>query len=92
MYKNFLICDTLEGLSPEVYEGAIAVLSGDLSVIHFVEGGSWVEKKVGPSLELSWPLDSVFPVANEKEPKDLLGFGEWELIAKEPVFMWRRIK
>ena len=91
MYKNVLMVETLDGLSTQLYDGAVVMVNGDTSSIYVVEGGGWVKKSLGPSLELSWPVDSIMCTA-EKDPRDLLGFGKWELIVKEPVFMWKRLE
>lgn len=90
-YKNVFLCDAVEDLPELAHGDTVAILVSDLSSAYLVEGGVWVRKNLGTNLERSWPLDSVFCIASEKEPADLLGFGEWELIKKAPVFMWRRI-
>ena len=55
------------------------------------ESGSWVREEFFHA-EASWPVGSVFCYADETDPATTLGFGVWELIVKEPVFMWKRLK
>ena len=89
-YKNLFLCDSVNDLSTILYEGAVAIIISDLSLIHYVEGGTWISKPIGSSPDSMYPLDSIFQSASEKDPADILGFGKWELVAKEPFFAWQR--
>ena len=106
-YNVYLCDTEADLPSVELKPGFIAITKDNLGRYYHVNSSLvWVKEDMkgnpgaqgppGPQgdpgkPELAWPLDSVFCVANEKEPADLLGFGKWELIIKEPVFMWRRV-
>lgn len=87
--RNLFVCDTEVDLPPNE-EGVAMVKSKPSGFYSRPYGGNWAWIQVSDP-ESSWPLDSVFCVSNEKDPSDLLGFGKWELIQKEPFFAWKRV-
>ncbi len=41
--------------------------------------------------ELAYPIGSLYPTElDSQDPNEILGFGKWEIIVKEPVYFWRR--
>lgn len=91
-YKSIIVCDSAGDLPGVIYENSLAIVNGTSLSVYIVEGGAWVQKKTGITMEDVYSVDQVYSSASEKDPKDILGFGEWEMIAKEPCFMWKRIK
>lgn len=93
MYKSVFVSNSIENLSPEVFINAAVFVEGDMEGVYVVEGGAWVKKSIGHSLEASWPVGSVITLTNEKNPADLFGFGKWEEIKGEGKHhQWERIE
>ena len=90
-YRNVEICSSVSELPVLVHENSIAIVNGDPLSVYIVEAGAWVQKKMGITMEDVYSVDRVYSSISEKDPKDILGFGEWEMIAKEPCYMWKRV-
>ena len=88
--NNLFVCDDV-GELPASFEGVAIVKGSPNGFYSRGEGGSWVREEFFHA-DASWPVGSVFCYADETDPATTLGFGEWELIVKEPVFMWKRLK
>ena len=91
---KLLIADTSEDLVGRI--GDLAIVK-DTRKFLFREGSLWSESlgEQGPQGEPgspkdAWPIDSIFQCAVDTDPGILLGFGKWELVAKEPFYAWQR--
>lgn len=86
--NNVFLCDTVEDL-PANFEGVAIVKGSPNGFYSRGEGGAWVREEFFHA-SASWPVGSVFNYVDETDPATTLGFGVWELILKEPVYMWKR--
>jgi len=101
-YKNVFLCDAVQDLPVNVYEGAIAVRS-DFSAVYYVNDGVWVRQDLlqpsGPSmekiLEAAYPVGTVYESVESTDPANLFG-GKWERLKSEEIqsvkfYRWKRI-
>ena len=83
---KFFICDSVSDLPASGMSGqdmAIVIDSGEL---YTVKDSAWV----GNSNSSCFPIGCIFSCAIDTDPSELLGFGVWELVAKEPFYAWQR--
>ena len=86
--KNLIIADTLDELPVNV--NAVAIVKESINGYYTNSIGSGWEWVQSFNPQCAYPLDSVYSSVSEKDPNDILGFGKWDMIAKEPCFMWKR--
>lgn len=43
-------------------------------------------------VESAWPVGSIYMTEHDSpSPEEVLMFGKWEIIIKEPVYYWKRV-
>lgn len=77
---KFFMCEDLP--SSNITKGDVAIVGSSAYIAN--SSLEWVQ------LGNTYPIDSIFQCAVYADPADLLGFGKWELVAKEPFYSWQR--